>query len=189
MKKLAFALLLIPFLSVLAGIDEPLPVLRPSPTPVIINEGTLVDFGNSVVAAKNITLGIYEAYKVDGAWGYGITAGYPLGKYFFVGLRLDALAGNWYAGSATAGAKYQFDFGGFKPTIFGLTGVNSPISGAGSKDQSVGAILGAGAYVPLWQSKDKDHRFTFGVFAEGEDWTQYGKVLLVHGGVWGNYHF
>jgi hypothetical protein len=164
-------------------------VVQPAPTPVVINEDTIQQFANSMIAAGSLTLGVYPSYKVDGAWGYGIAAGYPFGDYFFMGLRLDALAGNWYAASATANAKYQLKISAkFQPTVFATAGVNSPISGAGSKDQSVGAILGAGAYIPLWQSPG-DHRFTFGVFGEGEYWSQYGKILIVHAGAWGNYHF
>lgn len=151
-------------------------------------------FADSILNSQGLVLAVYPSYArditVDGnprPFGFGMAALYPVSQYAFAGMRLDYLAGSFWAPSATVGAKYTVDKLPFHPTVFTVGGLIIPLSGAGDKTYSVGAITGIGVDCNLWKSDDK--RTMIDVFIEAEKWTPTFPGVVIHFGVGGGWKF
>lgn len=147
-----------------------------------------ITFEQGVAEAKAITIAAYPGYApgltVDGVskpWGFGIAAIYPLGQNLFTGIRGDFLGGSFFAASADVGLKADVQFCGFNITPFAITGVVSPITGAGKNNGEVGAIIGGGFTANVWKSKSG--RQGVNLFYEIEHWTLYPGVAIHRPGV------
>lgn len=157
-----------------------------------------VSLAQDISDAKQLTGVIYPGYapnlKVNGVskpWGLGVAILYPLGDYAFTGARLDFLGNNWFAPSVNVGLQAHLKVFGFDVTPFTMGGAIMPLTGAGDKNTTVGAILGAGVTATVWQSKDSngkpDGKAALNIFGAVERWTLYdgqiyrpGVALTVH---------
>lgn len=167
--KLTITLSLICLAPVFAG---------PEPTPVPSITDRLKDLTENVEASHQISVLAYPGYapdlKVNGTskpWGMGVALLYPVGDYAFTGARLDFMGNNWFAPSVNVGLKADIQLFGYKVTPFTMAGAVMPLSGAGSQNTVVGAIVGGGFNALVWQSKDG--RASLNIFAAVEKWTQY----------------
>lgn len=188
MKKLLFRLnfflylCLLPF-TAYAGSDAAQPA--PTSTPPVNWVDT---FAQSILNSSGLSIAVYPSYGRDlkigdtsHPFGFGIAALYPVSQYAFAGLRLDYLAGNFWAPSATVGAKYTVTKLPFKPTVFTVGGLIMPLSGAGDATKSVGAITGIGLDIPFIQHGN----YSLDAFVEGEKWTNLPGTILHFGAAGG----
>jgi hypothetical protein len=150
----------------------------------------LVGFTEGVSKSDRLTFALYPAYgpgiKTDSGsdlWGFGAAAVYQVSDLLYVGARVDYLASEFWAPSATVSVQKTFSLFpeslNLPVTLFGVTGAVVPISGAGADNGDVGAIAGSGIALSVWRPTE---RTTFSIFYESEYWTNL-KEWVHHPGV------
>jgi hypothetical protein len=183
--KTLIAILTACSISAFAGTTEM--VTEPTPAQVTWVE----NFAQSILNSSGLSIAAYPSYGRDlniggtaHPFGFGIAAMYPVSQYAFAGMRLDYLNGNFWAPSATVGAKYTVKNLPFSPTVFTVGGLIMPLSGAGDATKSVGAITGIGFDANILHRGN----YSLDLFIEGEKWTNLPGTIL-HFGLAGGVKF
>lgn len=179
MKLKVLTILLATVGPILGGTVETLPALPP----------VVESLAQSIFNSGGLILAAYPTIHIDPKagshdFGYGLAALYPVGTNAFAGLRLNYLSGNFWAPSATVGAKYVLTKVPSKPTVFTVGGLVMPLSGAGQDNKTVGAIAGVGLDIPILRDK-VNNRWTIDVVLEAEKWTNipgYEVNIAIAGG-------
>jgi hypothetical protein len=185
MKKLTATLLAVVALAV-TGYSQ----LSTTPPPPPTNVPTITDGLNTIVEAikagnTNWYFAAYGLYapKLDQKYGGGIGAFYPLSKYIVTGLRMDYVDGGFWMPSGNATLQLPIKiFPWLTITPFGYAGIGIPISGATWGDITIPgnyhnnngeptAILGYGAAVHLWGSKD--NKYNIELVGDQESWSGF----------------
>lgn len=166
----------------------------------------VISFAQNVEATRSVTLAVYPTYApgiTDNKWGYGAALVCPtsaitalesntIAQHAFGGLRFDSIGGGFFASTVAVGAKGDFQLWGHNFTIFAESGVNIPMSGAGDKNLSPGAMVGTGLNTHLLSFGKADATgakpFSLDAFACAEKWTQFGGYVL-HAGPTLTWHF
>lgn len=160
------------------------------PNDFVSNETTIENFGQSILNAHGFSVAAYPSVmlgdlpvgsKATDRYGFGLAAYYPVAKYAYAGLRLDYISGNFWATSATLGARYTVDKLPFRPTFFTVSGLGIPLEGAGNANRTLGVVNGLGVIVNI---KTWD-RYSFDAFIEGEKATNLPGETIHFGAVLG----
>lgn len=163
-----------------------------------------ISFAQNVQAAKSLTVALYPTIApgivVDGKksqLGAGIAAMYPMdgfnalsnnivAQHTFAGLRFDLIGGKYFASTVALGAKADFQLWGHNYTVFGESGANIPLSGAGDNNLALGAMVGTGLETRVWSFGKADANGikpgSLCVFGVVEKWTLYSGYVF-HPGV------
>jgi hypothetical protein len=169
-----------------------------------------ISFYQGVSASHSLTVAVYPTYApsivVDGKksqFGAGIAAIYPLdginalsnnvvAKHTFAGLRFDLIGGKYFASTVALGAKADFQLWSHNFTVFGESGANIPLSGAGNNNVALGAMVGTGIETRLFSFGKPDANgvkpFSIDIFVLAEKWTLYSGEVF-HGGPVLNWSF
>lgn len=148
----------------------------------------LISFVQDTSAARSLVFAFYPSFAsklvdADGnknQWGFGAAALYPISQYVYTGIRVDYLAGEFWAPSINVGLKADVQIFGWNFTPMVYSGGVVPLSGAGEKNGDWGYILGAGAKARLWEGKVFGKAAAFDLAATVEKWSQFdGEVLHI----------
>src|SRR5690348_10975245 len=161
-------------------------------------KGALSDLFTAISYDK--TNWIYEAHAMyapalQGKYGGGVGAFYPINQYVFTGLRLDWVDGGFWMPSGSAGLQLPIHpVSWLHITPFAYAGIGIPLSGATVGNFSVPghlrdnngqatAILGYGAAIRIYTSKSG--KWTFDLVGDRENWSgfagqQYRGGFLAH---------
>jgi hypothetical protein len=157
----------------------------PTPAPLLSQQQQqIVDELHADFSAHAFELSFAPIYapKLANHWGASIALTHPIGSInnfgSFVGLRGDFLDKSTFVGSASVGAKADFNVLGHTVTPFTIAGVVAPLSGAGDKTLSAGAIVGAGLKADLWHDAKGNIRVS--AFSDVEYWSQYPGIQIYH---------
>lgn len=166
----------------------------PTPSPEL--KADVISFIQNVEASRSITLAVYPTYApgiTANKWGYGAALLCPasaitalssngIAQHAFGGLRIDSIGGGFYASTVAVGAKGDFQLWGHNFTIFGESGVNIPMSGAGANNFVPGAMVGTGINTHILSFGTANAASvkpgSFDVFVCAEKWTQFSGYVL-----------
>lgn len=175
-----------------------------TPSPEL--KAAAISFVQNVESSRSVTLAVYPTYApgiTAAKWGYGAALVCPaaaitalesntIAQHAFGGLRIDSIGGGFYASTVAVGAKGDFQLRGHNFTVFAESGVNIPMSGAGAKDFSPGAMVGSGLNTHIYSFGKTDatgrKAFSFDAFVCAEKWTQFSGYVL-HAGPTLTWHF
>ncbi len=176
----------------------------PDPSPEL--KAAAVSFVQNVEATRTVTLAVYPTYApgiTAAKWGYGAALICPasaitalesntIAQHAFGGLRFDNIGGGFYASTVAVGMKGDFQLWGHNFTIFGESGVNIPLNGAGAQNFAPGAMVGTGINTHILSFGKADANglksFSVDAFVCAEKWTAFSGYVL-HPGISGTWHF
>jgi hypothetical protein len=166
----------------------------PMPSPEL--KAAAISFAQNVEATRTVTLALYPTYAPGistAKWGYGAALICPasaitalesngIAQHTFGGLRVDRIGGGFYASTVAVGMKGDFQLWGHNFTIFGESGVNIPMSGAGGNNLNLGAMVGSGINTHIYSFGKADDSgsqpFSLDAFVCAEKWTQFSGYVL-----------
>lgn len=187
MKKKILALLLASVGPILGGTID-------TTTPVDIGTiNGIEQFANTIFAAHAVSVVLYPSWDpyitvggVKKPYGFGGAILYPVSEYAFAGIRVDFLGNTYWAPSAVVGAKYKLKNLPGQPTVFTISGLLLPVSGAGSQNAQAQAVTGLGFTFTFLHNKA--NTMSLNGFCEGEKITNFDGINT-HLGIAGGLKF
>ncbi len=155
----------------------------------------IIGFAQQAYTNRDIAVAVYPSYApnivIDGkkdTLGLGIAVLCPassisslsdntFAQHAFGGLRFDLLGGQFFASTVVFGVKGDFQIYKHDITIFGESGANIPITGAGNNNINLGAMVGTGLETEVLKfgkaNVDGTKNGSLIVFGSVEEWTQF----------------
>lgn len=183
-KYITIASLIVSALIVSA--DETNVVSTTLQVPLSIPTNALPDknlFIAGAMAAKQISVTVYPSYAPglkdkstgkNSQFGFGAAILYPTTDHTFVGVRVDEMLGQTFAGQASGGFNYGFTLWGKDIEAFALGGVIASQTG------DIGAVVGAGVDMNLWTNSKSN--ISVNVFAAYDRWIILDNINMFHAG-------
>lgn len=157
-------------------------------TPTGSTKDRLLSFVQDASSTRSLVLAVYPSYAPDlinadgrkDQWGFGAAALYAVSQFVYTGLRVDYLAGEFWAPSINVGLKADVQVFGLNFTPMAYTGAVVPLSGAGDKNGDWGYIVGGGVKARIWSGELFGKAASFDLAATAEKWSQFdGEVYHI----------